>query len=225
MKKISDLSKRKQVFSKLGKVMAMIAIIAVCLTGLLKYAWASDFTEELAKARLEGKASFVEKTTEMAEPAPMISDILGTNTVAQICIVVHDIEKTAKVYGDFFGLRYRITESVPYEIAKTRQHGKPSLARCKMAFFNFDNIQLELIQPDEHPSSWREHLDKYGEGFHHLAFNVKGTEDVLKRLESIGMKTQMTGNWATGCFAYVDATDQLKMLIETLENGYLFERE
>ena len=87
-----------------------------------------------------------------------------------------------------------------------------------MAFFQLGSIQLELIQPDELPSVWREDLDRNGEGLHHLGFFVKDTDNVLKKLEGLGMGTRMTGGWGTGRFAYVDAYDKLKIIIETLEN-------
>jgi len=132
--------------------------------------------------------------------------------------ICHDIEKTAKAYGDFFGLAYAISQSGPYEEAQTAHNGKATPARCLQAFFQLGDVQIELIQPDEHASVWREDLEKNGEGIHHLAFWVKDTDGVLKKLEGAGMRTRMTGQWATGRYAYVDALDKLKIVLETLEN-------
>ena len=218
----NQLNRGKQFLSKLGIIIPTVIITVIFTVGLMRYAWADNATERLAMERINSNENIMPET---AAPNPTESDILGTNVVAQICILVRDIETTAKAYGDFFGVQYRITESVPYETAKTVYNGKPSPARCKMAFFQLGSLQLELIQPDEHPSVWREDLDRNGEGFHHIGFKVKDTDNVLLKMESMGMQKRMTGNWATGCFAYVDAYKQLKVLIETLEEGHLLKGE
>ena len=210
-----SLKSRRKHFSKLSKVAAIATIVAICTAGLLKYAWASDFTEELAKKRLNGNEDYTERADEISNK---MSNVLGTNKVAQICIVVHDLEKTAKAYSDFFGLPYSLFISEPYEIAQTVYNGQPTPTRLKMAIFEFGNLTLELAQPDNHPSAWREDLDKNGEGFHHLAFFVKDTDNVLKNLESMGMKTRHQGSYGHGRYAYVDSKDQLKITIETLED-------
>lgn len=147
-----------------------------------------------------------------------MSNVLGTTVVTQIGILCHDIKKTAKAYGDFFGLDYSISQSGPPEEAQTLCQGQATPARCLQAFFQLGDVQIELIQPDEHQSVWREDLDKNGEGLHHLAFWVKDTDGVLKKLEDMGMRTRMSGQWATGRYAYVDAFEKLKILLETLEN-------
>ena len=147
-----------------------------------------------------------------------MANTLGSKVVTQIGILCRDIEKTAKAYGDFFGLEYTIFQTDVPEVAKATYNGEPTPARCWQAFFQLGDVQLELIQPDEHPSVWKEDLEKNGEGLHHLAFWVKDTDGVLKKLEGMGMPTRMKGHWATGCYAYVDAFDSLKIVLETLEN-------
>lgn len=147
-----------------------------------------------------------------------MSDILGTHVITQIGILCHDIERTARAWGDFFGQAYTISQSGPQEEAQTLYNGEPTPARCLQAFFHLGDVEIELIQPDESPSVWREDLDKNGEGLHHLAFWVKGTDGVLRKLEGAGMRTRMVGQWSTGRYAYVDAFDSLKILLETLEN-------
>ena len=147
-----------------------------------------------------------------------MSDTLGTNVVTQIGILCRDIEKTAKAYGDFFGMEYAIQQSGAPEVARAVYEGSPTPARCRQAFFQLGGVQLELIEPDEHPSVWRECLDKNGEGLHHLAFWVKDTDGVLKKLDGAGMPLMQAGHWPTGRYAYVDARETLKFILETLEN-------
>lgn len=200
------MGRGKQKFSKLSKAVAIFAVTAICMAGLLRFAWASGYTEGLAN-----NEALIE-----TEVAP--GGVLGTTVVAQICIVVRDVEATAKVYSEFFGLPYSINESEPPEIARLMHNGKPTPARCKMAFFQMENIAIELLQPDELPSDWRDDLDRNGEGLHHLGFSVKDTHGVLKKMEDMGMRTTMIGSFGNGIFAYADSYDQLKFKVETLED-------
>jgi len=150
----------------------------------------------------------------------MDKKILGTNAVVQIAFVVHDIEKTSQDFADFLGVEkpeWILTGT--REEAETEYRGKPTEARSKLAFFSIgENIQLELIEPDNEPSTWREDLDKNGEGFHHIAFIVKGMKEKITLLEKNGMELIQKGEYTGGRYAYVDATSTLKTVLELLEN-------
>jgi len=145
---------------------------------------------------------------------------LETSKVAQIGIIVKDIEKTAKDYADFLGLPMpQISQTDTIEKSQATYRGKPCEATAKLAFLKIgEGIDLELIQPDEKPSTWREFLDTSGEGVHHIAFWIKDTKGKVKKMEAAGMTLLQTGEWGTGRYAYVDAMDSLKLIIETLES-------
>lgn len=148
-----------------------------------------------------------------------MSSVLGTTVCTQIGILCHDIEKTAKAYGDFFGMEYTISASSPQETAHTQYAGNPTPATCKQAFFKVgDQLEIELIEPDHQPSVWRHDLDTKGEGLHHIAFWVKDTDGMIRKLGEMGMPALQTGGWPGGRYAYIDAHADLKILLETLEN-------
>ena len=88
--------------------------------------------------------------------------------LAQIGFLVNDIEKTKKEFARFFGVEEPETvNSGEYEITHTEYRGEPApKAKCYMTFFYFGDLQMELIQPNEEPSIWREHLEQFGEGHH-----------------------------------------------------------
>ncbi|WP_163538159.1 VOC family protein [Gracilibacillus sp. YIM 98692] len=149
----------------------------------------------------------------------MEDNILGTKFITQVAIVVENIEKTSQEYADFFGLRkppIKITDVV--EKAETEYRGKKSPARAKLAFFEMGSIQLELIEPDENQSIWREFLDEKGEGFHHIAFVVDGMKEKVKIMEKKGMPLIQKGEYTGGRYAYMDTQADLKVLFELLEN-------
>lgn len=149
----------------------------------------------------------------------MATPIFGTNLCTQIGILVHDIEKAAQDYADFFGVpKPPIGITGEYNNAKTEYLGQPTLARTKQAFFDIGpNIQIELLEPDHEPSTWRRDLDQNGEGVHHIAFNIEGMQKNIEIGVKSGMKLLQKGQWDTGRYAYLDAVDTLKLTLELLE--------
>ena len=125
-----------------------------------------------------------------------MENMLGTDIVCQIGILCHDIVATAEAYKRVLGADYTVIETDCYELARTTYQGQPTEARVKQAFFDVGpNINIELIQPDEHPSTWRHDLDARGEGVHHIAFWVKGMDTVIARLDAAGMPMTQRGEW------------------------------
>ncbi|NLO83270.1 MAG: VOC family protein [Clostridiales bacterium] len=145
--------------------------------------------------------------------------LLGTRVITQIGIVVRDIDAVSQAYADFLGVeKPRWFWTAGYDKAHTELYGKPSDARAKLAFFDMGSLQLELIEPDENPSTWREFLDKHGEGVHHIAFVIKDMDGKIRAMEQNGMPLIQRGDYDGGRYAYIDTAKQLKVLIELLEN-------
>jgi methylmalonyl-CoA epimerase len=145
----------------------------------------------------------------------------GTKIV-QIGIVVRDVEKYAKSYAEFFGVEVpEINISETEDTAKTRYHGRPTKARVKQAFFNFDDISIELLEPVGGPSTWKEFLESNGEGVHHIAFEIKGMDDRIVEMQDRGASLIQQGRWTGGSggrYAYFDSNDKLAVILELLEN-------
>lgn len=149
----------------------------------------------------------------------MSMSILGTKVITQIGLLVHDIEKVSGAYAEFFGMEkpaWFWTDTV--DKAQTEYRGASSEARAKLAFFDMGSLQLELIEPDQHPSTWREHLDAHGEGVHHIALVVEGMKEKISIMEGKGMKLVQKGEYTGGRYAYMDSFEPLKVMLELLEN-------
>lgn len=144
--------------------------------------------------------------------------MLNNSAVVQIGLIVHDIERTSQAYAELLGVekpQWFITD--PLEKSNCEYKGKPSEARAKLAFLDMGQVQLELIEPDEHPSTWREHLDLYGEGVHHIAFMVEGMDERITLFEKKGMPLVQKGDYTGGRYAYLDTAADLKVVLELLE--------
>lgn len=148
--------------------------------------------------------------------------IVGTNLVAQVGFIVKDLEETKKKWAQFLGAEVPPTQPIgDYAVTGTSYLGQPApRAYCDMAFFDVGpGIQLELIQPNEEPSTWRKFLTEHGEGIHHVAFQVKNSSECVARAESAGLKLIQHGVYGDGSgeYHYLDAPD-LKCVVELLES-------
>jgi len=149
-----------------------------------------------------------------------MSAVLGTDQVVQIGIIVKDIQVTAAKYAQFLGMeKPEISITGTLEEASTEFRGEPSEARAKLAFFHVGpSLDIELIQPDEKPSTWREYLDEHGEGVHHIAFFIKGMKEAIIKLEGQNINLVQKGEYTGGRYAYMDSSKDLKTILELLEN-------
>jgi catechol 2,3-dioxygenase-like lactoylglutathione lyase family enzyme len=149
----------------------------------------------------------------------MSDQALGTTTLAQVAIVVKDIETTAKHYAALLALPVpEIIVLAPGLEVNQTYLGKPSNASAKLAFFQLGPVQLELIEPIGDESSWKDVLDRKGEGFHHLAFWVTDMQKRVDFLREQGIRMVHRGDMGEGQFAYFDAEQNLGITLELLEH-------
>lgn len=149
----------------------------------------------------------------MAEPT------LGTDTVAQVGIIVRDIESKARAWSEILGLPLpKIIVTDEWDKTRAEYKGKPTSARAKLAFFHMGNMEVELIEPMEGPSTWRDQRDQSGDSLHHIAFRIQGMQDKVAYLESKGVPLVQRGEYTGGRYAYLDGVAQLGAVLELLEN-------
>ena len=148
--------------------------------------------------------------------------ILDASKYNQVGYVVHDIEKSKRDFARLFGCEAPPTWMAGAGEARTLYHGEPIPdARVKQAFFDLSpGVQLELLEPNEVPSTWRDWLNEHGEGVHHLAFQVEGMDGVIQALEAEGMRLLQIGNYddGTGRYAYLDGGKDFAFVVELLES-------
>lgn len=153
-----------------------------------------------------------------------LKQILGQADFAQVGFVVNDIDTAKKKFSLLFDCSEPDANICgEYKIMQTRVFGEPAPeANCRLAFFDLTpGVQLELIEPNEAPSVWRDHLNKYGEGIHHIAFQVKNADAVIERLKNeMGAVVEQMGTYGDGSgrYIYLSVQEELKCRIELLES-------
>lgn len=143
---------------------------------------------------------------------------LGSTTIAQVAIVVHNIEEASQRYAALFGMPVpKVIVTEPGDEVTMTYRGAPSNAQAKLAFFNLGQVQLELIEPMGGASTWQETLDRKGEGMHHIAFWVEDMQQSADFLKAQNIPLIQRGDMGAGQYAYFDAEDSLGVTLELLE--------
>lgn len=134
----------------------------------------------------------------------------------QIGIIVADLDAFIKAMDEFLGLRgFEIIDYPPPEIdAETTYYEQPSDFKVRMAFRNFDKFQLEVIQPVDGQSVFKDFLEKNGPGLHHIRFTAQEFDRICEDLISVGIQRIASGRGAHGSskWAYFDTSVKLQGL-------------
>lgn len=129
----------------------------------------------------------------------------------QIAIIVEDIESAAAEWANLFNVPVpEIRVDVPKHNPDLTYRGIPAYYGLKLAVIEAGPFIIELHEPDEHPSTFREFLDKHGQGVHHLGFCVgERRDDVIGELEQMGYKMRTIGYYPGSSWTIVDSEDAL----------------
>jgi catechol 2,3-dioxygenase-like lactoylglutathione lyase family enzyme len=140
------------------------------------------------------------------------------NEVAQVAIVVHDLDASVARYEALLGMKVSfIVETEPGESVNQSLRGEPSHGQARLAFFNMKNIQIELIQPLGGNTVWQQALDERGEHVQHLAFWVEGMDRCVDFLAPQGITVSQRGDMGQGQYVYFDSAAKIGVDLELLE--------
>lgn len=90
-------------------------------------------------------------------------------------IAVRSIEDQHSFYEDTLGAEFEGIEELANE-------------KVRVAFFKFNDVRLELLEPTDPSSTIAKFLENRGEGLHHLAFTVESIQDRITELKQSGLK-------------------------------------
>ena len=99
-------------------------------------------------------------------------------------------------------------------------HGKApaSLHKVKALLVNIDGLLIELLQPLEGETLYKEFLERQGEGTHHMAFYVDDLEEESAKLVQKGFPVITKGTFQSGVsFAYFDTTKFGNLVTELVQ--------
>jgi catechol 2,3-dioxygenase-like lactoylglutathione lyase family enzyme len=143
---------------------------------------------------------------------------IGTDVIVQIGIVVADLEAASRHYAGVFGLPLPpIAETRSRDVTGITYRGRPTDGRARLAFFRMGQVAVELIEPLDGPSTWRDHLETHGPGVHHIAFQVPSMDQALAHLSAHRIEVVQQASFRSGRYAYLDSRETLSVMLELLE--------
>jgi methylmalonyl-CoA/ethylmalonyl-CoA epimerase len=139
--------------------------------------------------------------------------IIDPKTCCQVSIVARDIEKTAKIYAELFGVEMpEIFMIPPVEMAQTKFRGAASNTQARLCVFDMGQVCLEIMEPDEYDSSWKEALGDKDVVFHHIGFKVEDLDKTLDYFAEKGCPERHRGNYPGGIYVLPETMKPYGML-------------
>ncbi|MFJ8019952.1 VOC family protein [Streptomyces sp. NPDC096311] len=93
--------------------------------------------------------------------------------------VVHDARAAVKDLQDRYGLE-EIRPAIELTLNNQVDGSEHGVFNARYHFLGLGNTELEIIEPvGSAPSPYTQFLEEFGEGLHHLAFNVDSIEEHL----------------------------------------------
>jgi len=95
--------------------------------------------------------------------------------VHHVAVLVRDLEAAVRLFRDALGLPLEAIKEIPAD-------------GVRIAFLATGKSKLELVQPTDASTGVARYLEKHGEGFHHVCYEVDRLADTLARLSSAGVE-------------------------------------
>jgi methylmalonyl-CoA/ethylmalonyl-CoA epimerase len=131
----------------------------------------------------------------------------------QVGIVVNCVDTTVSQFKHFFGIEgFEIVDwPLPDSDPESTYHGKPSFWRMRTAFATLGSLQIELVEPLEGDSIYKDFLVKNGPGLHHFRFTVQDFDEKVASLQKAGIQMISSGRGmrTNSRWAYFDTFDIL----------------
>lgn len=130
----------------------------------------------------------------MAELDAAINSVLRFKNVDQVGVVVHDIKDAVRNYRQKLGIRtwYRAV-SAPDDDGSVFFRGQKLNSDIEFVLGYCGGLQFELVQSSGDANIYSEHLEKHGEGLHHVCFFVSDLERKLAAYKKLDIEPVQTG--------------------------------
>lgn len=143
--------------------------------------------------------------------------------LAQVGMVVKDLESTIRQFEEVFGIGpWLVLEG---ETAYCLDRGRETTLKGRIGMGYSGGIQIELIQILEGDSFHLHTLGERDEGLHHLGFAVDNLEERLAAARAAGIGILQRGTLKqlgmTVDYAYLDTLDSVGVILELIQTRFL----
>ena len=140
--------------------------------------------------------------------------------ITQIAIAVNDLQTVAENYWTILGIGPWDIYNWEFPRVYDRTYrGRKTWSREKIALARVGNVELELVQPLDGDSIYRDFIDERGEGIHHLQFKDDNLDEVVAVLRDQGFDCLQSGRFGDrGAYSYMD-TKPLRAIWEPIREA------
>ena len=146
----------------------------------------------------------------------MVKDFMGKgpfNKLHHISIVVRDAEKTQKFY-ESIGIGPWVDYPPMKEYVKINVPDENGFYNLKIKCAQIGPVQLQLIEPGDGESLYKDHLREKGEGVYHIGFEVDDISAADAKIEALGLKMLSSGRRENGSgFSYLETASEAGVVL------------
>jgi hypothetical protein len=136
----------------------------------------------------------------------------------QVAFVVKDLTAGMEFFNRTMGIpKFYVIEDFGLHARDKTFRGRPAEQNFKLALAYSGDTQIELIQHLSGDTCYKEHLERRGEGLHHLGFFLYDPEDYQRALASLsaaGYSPLMSGRFGTTRYTYFDTELAIGSIME-----------
>jgi hypothetical protein len=154
---------------------------------------------------------------EPAYPLPFLN-----RGIAQVAILVEELEATVENYWSMFGIGpwHFYTYAKPL-VKRMSYHGRPAEYKMRLALSQIGPLRIELIEAQEGNSIYAEFIKEHGYGVHHFGILVEDMSEALVQVQSAGINMIQDGSGfgldGDGHYAYLETEESLGVTLELIQ--------
>ena len=144
------------------------------------------------------------------------------NGIAQVAIIVADLEEAVENYWRMFGINdwHFYTYGKPLVKSMTYR-GQPGEYKMRIALSYLGPMRIELIEMVEGDTIYADFVKEHGYGVHHFGVLVDNMQVAIAEAEATGLTMTQDGAGfgldGDGHYAYLDTEDKIGFTIELIE--------
>jgi methylmalonyl-CoA/ethylmalonyl-CoA epimerase len=151
-----------------------------------------------------------------------MDNVFPLTQINQIALVVRDLDAALRRYWETLGVGpWKVYTYGSPLVREMTYRGRPHEYRMRLALAQVGPLVIELLQPLSGDNIYVEHLDRKGEGLHHVGIFVPSFDQAVAQAQQQGFSVLQSGRgygrWGDGGFAYLDTEAMFGVILELIE--------
>jgi methylmalonyl-CoA/ethylmalonyl-CoA epimerase len=144
----------------------------------------------------------------------------GVDNIGQVAFVVHDLERAMATWAALGVAPWRVYTFSSDRLPRMTVRGREEPHAMRLALCSLGATTYELIEPLHGPSTYAEHLERCGEGLHHLGYYVDDIDEAVAAMTERGYEVLLAGGGfgvdGDGAYAYFDTARDFGCILEAI---------